>query len=78
MFEYMSSGVPVIASNFPLWREIIEGNNCGICVDPLNPTAIATAIDTLAKDPDRARQMGRNGQKAVLEKFNWSAEEKNY
>lgn len=76
MFEYMSAGIPVIASNFPLWREIIEGNNCGVCVDPNEPVAIATAIDTLAKDPEGARQMGRNGQKAVLEKFNWGVEEK--
>lgn len=76
MFEYMSAGIPVIASNFPLWREIIEGNNCGICVDPLDPTAIALAIDTLAQDPQGARQMGQNGQKAILEKFNWGAEEK--
>lgn len=76
MFEYMSAGIPVIASNFPLWREIIEGNNCGICVDPLDPTGIALAIDTLAQDPEGARQMGQNGQKAIREKFNWGAEEK--
>ena len=76
MFEYMSAGIPVIASDFPLWRDIIVGNSCGICVDPLDPRAIAAAIDTLAKDPERARQKGQNGQKAVLEKFNWSAEEK--
>lgn len=76
MFEYMSAGIPVIASNFPLWREIVEGNNCGICVDPLNPTAIAAAIDTLAQDPVGARRMGQNGQKAILEKFNWGLEEK--
>lgn len=76
MFEYMSAGIPVIASDFPRWREIIEGNNCGICVDPLDPTAIAAAIDTLAEDPERACQMGQNGRKAVLEKFNWGAEEK--
>ena len=60
MFEYMSAGVPVIASDFPLWREIVEGNNCGICVDPLDPRAIASAIDALAKDQNQARQMGQN------------------
>ena len=76
MFEYMSSGIPVIASNFPLWREIIEGNDCGICIDPLDPKAIAEAIDFLVQNPDIARRMGENGRKAVLDKYNWSIEEK--
>lgn len=76
MFEYMSAGVPVIGSNFPLWREIIEGHDCGICVDPLDPGAIATAIDFLVSNPERAEQMGRNGQRAVLKHFNWAAEER--
>lgn len=75
MFEYMSAGVPVISSDFPLWREIIDGNNCGICVDPLDPAAIAAAIDTLINDQECARQMGQNGQKAIKEKYNWSVEE---
>ncbi|MBV6493626.1 MAG: hypothetical protein LDLANPLL_01649 [Turneriella sp.] len=76
MFEYMSAGVPVIASNFPLWREIIEGNQCGVCVDPLNPKAIAEAIDYLVKNPKEAERMGRNGQRAVQKKYNWKIEEK--
>lgn len=75
MFEYMSAGVPVIGSNFPLWKEIIEGNNCGICVDPLDPAAIARAIDYLAENPAVARQMGENGRRAVLRKYNWGYEE---
>lgn len=75
MFEYMSAGVPVIASNFPLWREIIEGARCGICVDPLNPREVAQAIDYLAAHPAEAEQMGRNGQRAVAERYNWTIEE---
>jgi glycosyltransferase involved in cell wall biosynthesis len=76
MFEYMSAGLPVIASDFPLWREIIDRNNCGICVDPLDPKEIATAIDYLVDNPEIARQMGTNGQRAVLERYNWGIEEK--
>ena len=75
MFEYMSAGVPVIASHFPLWREIIEGNDCGLCVDPLDPAAIAKAIDYLVTHPQEAERMGRNGQRAVAERYNWKIEE---
>lgn len=75
MFEYMAAGVPVIASNFPLWREIVEGNDCGLCVDPLDPAAIANAIDYLVTHPKEAERMGRNGQRAVKEKYNWGMEE---
>jgi glycosyltransferase involved in cell wall biosynthesis len=71
MFEYMAAGIPVIASNFPLWRQIVEGNQCGLCVDPLNPKAIAGAIDYLIMNPEIAKRMGENGKKAVIEKYNW-------
>lgn len=75
MFEYMSAGIPVIGSNYPLWKSIIEGNNCGICVDPEHPQEIANAIDRLVNDKTLAEQMGKNGIKAVNEKYNWSIEE---
>lgn len=75
MFEYMSAGMPVIGSDFPLWREIIDGNQCGLLVDPLDPREIARAIDYLVSHPDEARRMGENGRKAVIERYNWPAEE---
>lgn len=75
MFEYMAAGIPVIASDFPLWRDIVEGSRCGLCVDPRNPAAIAAAIDHLAAHPQLAQDMGANGRRAVLERYNWENEE---
>lgn len=72
----MSAGIPVIASNFPLWQEIIDDSKCGVCVDPLDPVAIARAIDYLASNFEEAEQMGRSGQKAVQERYNWNIETK--
>jgi glycosyltransferase involved in cell wall biosynthesis len=74
MFEYMSSGMAVIASDFPLWRSIIEGNGCGLCIDPYDSGALAAAIDRLVRHPDLARAMGENGRRAVLEQYNWQVE----
>jgi glycosyltransferase involved in cell wall biosynthesis len=79
MFEYMAAGIPVIASDFPLWRAIVDGDSdgqgaCGICVDPLDPAAIAAAIDYLASHPDVARRMGENGRAAVHARYNWRSE----
>jgi glycosyltransferase involved in cell wall biosynthesis len=75
MFEYMSAGLPVIASNFPLWRNIVEGNDCGLCVNPLDVHEVARAINYLVNHPEDAERMGRNGQRAVQQKYNWSIEE---
>ncbi len=75
LFEYMSAGLPVIASDFPLWREIVEGNKSGLLVDPLKPQEIASAIRYITDHQEEAERMGANGRKAVYERFNWSSEE---
>lgn len=74
MFEYMSAGIPVIGSFFPLWKEILEKNNCGLCINPESPDEIAKALKTLTEDDALAEEMGRNGRKAVLEIYNWEKE----
>lgn len=74
LFEYLAAGLPVVASNFPLWKEIVEGNNCGLCVDPLDPRKIAAAIEYLLTHPEEARRMGENGRQAVEKKYNWERE----
>ncbi len=76
MFEYMAAGIPVIASDFPLWKDIIEENKCGICVDPKNIYSIAGAINSLVADTTLSQKMGKNGREAVYKKYNWLNEEK--
>lgn len=76
MFEYMQAGIPVICSNFPLWRDIIEKNECGLTVDPLDPADIARALNFLVSNPDIVRSMGEKGKNLVKEKYNWNLEEK--
>lgn len=76
LFEYMSLEIPVIASDFPLWRKIVEGAGCGLLVDPLDPQAIAVAIVHILKHPEEAEKMGKRGRKAVEDMYNWSNEEK--
>lgn len=74
MFEYMASGLPVIASDFPVWREIVEGAGCGLLVDPQDPAAIAEAMDWILAHPDEAAAMGERGRRAVEEIYSWSNE----
>lgn len=75
LFEYMSAGLPVIASDFPLWREIVASVGCGLLVDPLDAGAIARAMDYLLLNPAEAEAMGQRGQRAVEAVYNWGAEE---
>jgi glycosyltransferase involved in cell wall biosynthesis len=74
MFEYMAAGIPVIASDFPRWRAIVDAAECGLCVDPRDPAAIAAAIDRLAGDAALVRWMGANGRRAVEQHYNWRHE----
>lgn len=77
MFEYMALGLPVIASGFPLYREVIESAECGLCLnDPTNPHELAEAIRWLIEHPQEAEMMGRRGREAVIKHYNWEAEAK--
>lgn len=75
LFEYMSASLPVLASDFPLWREIVEGNGAGFCTTPGDAVSIGRAIDQILGDPDAARAMGARGLDAVRTKYQWATEE---
>ena len=76
MFEYMAAGIPLVASDFPLWREVVNKAGCGILVDPLDPRATTAAIAHLLHHPQEAEAMGQRGRRAVEELYNWESEKK--
>lgn len=74
LFEYMAAGVPVIASDFPVWREIVEDSSCGLLVDPRNSASIANCMRWIIDHPKDAEEMGKCGRSAVELRYNWGAE----
>ena len=76
IFEYMAMKIPVITSDFTLYKEVIGDADCGFCIDPLEYKEIADTIYTMFQNPDRSLIMGDNGFHAVQTKYNWALEEK--
>ncbi len=80
MFEYISMFLPVIASNFTSWENIVNNNGqtFGLLVNPESPQEIAEAIDKLFNDKNLAKQLGQNGRKAFEAKYHFEAYIDNY
>lgn len=74
LFEYMAAGVPAVASDFPLWRRMVEDAGCGLLVDPLDVDAIAAACRRLLTDDALAQRMGEAGRRAALDRYAWAPE----
>jgi glycosyltransferase involved in cell wall biosynthesis len=66
LFEYMSRGLPVVVSNFPNLKRIVESANCGLCVDAQDAKQTADAISELLNNPRLLHHLGENGRTAVL------------
>lgn len=73
-FEYMEAGIPIICSDFPLWKTLVEESGAGLCADPQQPETILSAIRWLTEHPDEAALMGRRGQELVRTCYNWDTQ----
>ena len=74
LFEYMAAGLPMVASDLPLCREVVEAAGCGLLVDPRDPAAIAAGVRWLLAHPEEAAAMGRRGRAAVEQRYTWKSE----
>lgn len=74
LYEALAAGLPVITAKHGEWRSFVEGNECGLAVDPEDPKKIAWAIEWLFSHPEEASAMGHRGRELFLRKFNWERE----
>ena len=72
-FEYMSAGIPILCSDFPVWRSLVEKHECGICVDPDNPQEMQEAVEFLATHPKEVSRMSANGR-AAAGQYTWNSQ----
>ncbi len=73
LFEYMSSGLPIVASNFRHWDEILAASRAGVTVDPTDPKEIARAVALLLEQDDRREEMSR-AARTSSQNYIWEGE----
>ncbi len=73
LFEYMMSGVPVVACSFPEIQRVVEGEQIGICVDSHSPESIAGGVNRLLDDLEFYKMRKENSLRS-RQKFNWMRE----
>ena len=78
LFESMEAGLPIICSDVPVYRELMKEYKCGLLVDPNDCNQIIEAVSYLVTHKKEAYEMGQNGRRAVLEKYNWKTESHRY
>lgn len=71
LFEYMYCGIPVLVSDFPELRKIVEKTGCGLVVNSESPKDIARGINDLLANPEMAHNMGKNGRLALEQEYGY-------
>lgn len=69
LLEAAACGRPMVATDVPGCREVVEHEKTGLLVPPRDPVALADAIARLADDPELRARLGRAARERVLERF---------
>lgn len=74
LFEIMMMDLPLLCTDFEVWKNIIETNQCGICVSPTDVAAVRAGIIYFMNHRTEATKMGKCGNCAVEKMYNWERE----
>jgi len=69
--EYLAMGKPIIATNIPFHKRILDKGNCGVLIKNSEPESIATAIIQLYENKEKLEEMGKTGREIVEKYYTW-------
>jgi glycosyltransferase involved in cell wall biosynthesis len=73
LYEYFMAGLPVVASDFPGLRALVQESGAGLVANPEEPKQIAMAINKILTDQNLATKMSKTSlRNATL--LNWEIE----
>lgn len=75
IIESLAYGTPVIASNIPVVKELIDDNETGFLVDADRPELLGRKMRTLIEQPKQLQVVGSKGEKHILENYLWKYQE---
>ena len=75
LFDYMAAGLPVLGSDLPPIRRVLEETRAGVLFPPGDQSAFAVQLVELLRDRARCSALGANGRKWVTDKYSWKVDE---
>ena len=73
LFEYMAAGLPIVASDFPVIREVLCDGENALLVDPADINAWCSRLNLLVENTEHAAKLGLQAKLDLEEKYTWAA-----
>ncbi|EAC3456729.1 glycosyltransferase [Listeria monocytogenes] len=76
LFEYMAAGLPILATNIPDWKELIEETGTGLTTNVFDMQDTTNQAEKMMQSQALRERFSDNGRKAFNSRYNWQTEEK--
>lgn len=70
-YEYLHYGLPILCSDFPLWRRFVEAHRCGAVVPPGDARAALRVLKDWSESPAQYQGLAQNAREAA-EAYRWA------
>ncbi|KGL37940.1 capsular biosynthesis protein [Listeria booriae] len=74
LFEYMAAGLPILATDIPDWKALLETTDTGLTANVWNAEEVAEQAEKLMRDPALRQHFALRGRKAFETMYNWQTE----